>query len=211
MHRVVETQVQNRDLVGERREQIIRAAIVVFRRKGFHESTTRDLAEEAGVTQSNIYNYVKSKGDILYLVCSHLVDIYLTCLDEVVEKHSDPHVRLVKAVESIISLMSEHKDELILLYNETHSLNGNDRILVLQTVERFTKQFQGLLDAYAAGGGSLRIKNRRLAANFLSFVPAIVALRGWDISKHTKKEEAEEGILTFILGGLGVLLPEENA
>ncbi|MGI6854634.1 TetR/AcrR family transcriptional regulator [Mesorhizobium sp. 1B3] len=51
--------------------------ITVYRRSGFHRATMRSIAQESGVTQSNIYNYVRTKGDIRYLVCEHLVGLYV--------------------------------------------------------------------------------------------------------------------------------------
>lgn len=204
MQRAIGAQVQDEGLVNERRERIIRAAITVFRRNGFHAATTRSIAEEAGVTQSNIYNYVRSKGDILYLVCEHLVGLYISCVDRVIVEHDDPHDRVVGALRGIMAVMFDHRDELVLLYNEVHALEKPDRKLVLKAVAQFIRQFQTLLDAYVASGGLLRVSNSRVAANILSFVPAIVALRWWDISLHSNREEAEKAIFEFILAGLGI-------
>jgi AcrR family transcriptional regulator len=62
--------------VREKREQLIAAAIRVFIEKGFHNATVRDIGRAAGMTQGTIYNYVRSKDDILYLVCDRIVSEY---------------------------------------------------------------------------------------------------------------------------------------
>jgi AcrR family transcriptional regulator len=211
MQRAIDAQVQDEGLVSERRERIIAAAITVFRRKGFHGATTRCIADEAGVTQSNIYNYVRSKGDILYLVCEHLVALYTSSVDKVIDQHDDPYERVTGALRGITAVMFDHRDELVLLYNEVHALEKPDRKLVLKAVAHLIKQFQTLLDSYVAAGGSLRLSNRRLAANILSFVPAIIALRWWDISLHSNRGEAEQVIFEFILAGLGIPLTRDPA
>ncbi|APH73495.1 TetR/AcrR family transcriptional regulator [Aquibium oceanicum] len=208
MQRAINAQVQDTTRVSETRERIIRAAIAVFRRKGFHGATTRCMAEEAGVTQSNIYNYVRSKDDILYLVCEHLVGLYSASVDRVMRDHADPYDRLINALRGIMAVMFEHRDELVLLYNEVHALQKPDRKLVLKAVARFIRQFQQLLDDYVADGGRLRFANTRISANLLSFVPAIVALRWWDLSLHSDRQEAEQAIFDFILAGLGIPGPE---
>ena len=41
----------------ERKDQIIAAALELFRRKGFADVSTRDLAEHAGLSRSHIYHY----------------------------------------------------------------------------------------------------------------------------------------------------------
>jgi AcrR family transcriptional regulator len=51
--------------VEDRREQIVRAAMRVFARKGFDRATNKDIAREAGITPGLIYHYFKSKEDLL--------------------------------------------------------------------------------------------------------------------------------------------------
>ena len=41
----------------ERKDQIIAAALELFRQKGFADVSTRDLAEHAGLSRSHIYHY----------------------------------------------------------------------------------------------------------------------------------------------------------
>ena len=45
--------------------QILEAAIKVFARQGFHQSTVAQIAKEAGVADGTIYLYFKNKDDIL--------------------------------------------------------------------------------------------------------------------------------------------------
>jgi AcrR family transcriptional regulator len=49
----------------ERRGQILKAALDVFARKGYHAANVSDVAAEAGVSQGTIYWYFKSKEDLL--------------------------------------------------------------------------------------------------------------------------------------------------
>src|SRR6478672_8270389 len=109
MNRPIVSQVQNEKLIVDRRERIIRAAITVFRRSGFHVATTKDIAHEADLTQSNLYNYVSSKHDVLFLVCEHLVQLYQGAVDETITQHDDAHGRLVEALRSVITVMSAHR------------------------------------------------------------------------------------------------------
>ncbi|HTV71245.1 MAG TPA: TetR/AcrR family transcriptional regulator [Rhizobiaceae bacterium] len=204
MQRTIGAQIQDEQLVSERRQKIILAAIKVFREKGFHQATTKDVAVAAGTTQSNLYNYVRTKDDILYLVCEHLVGLYDEGVEQVVANFEDPYDRLVHAVRAVTKVMYTHREELLLLYNETHALEKPDRRLILKAVSRFTSRFQDLLVAYEAAFGQTRIANKRVAANLLSFVPALVALRGWDLSLHATRDEVENGIFDFIIGGLGI-------
>jgi len=55
-------------VVGDRREQIIDAAISVFSRKGFSRTINQDIAREAGITPGLIYHYFENKDDLLQAI-----------------------------------------------------------------------------------------------------------------------------------------------
>ena len=48
----------------ERRQEIIRAAVEVFARNGFGGSTTREIAENAGISEAMIYSHFRNKQDL---------------------------------------------------------------------------------------------------------------------------------------------------
>ena len=68
----IPTQVKNPDLVERRRRQIADAAVQLFMKKGFHKSTTRQIAQAAGISIGSLYEYFTCKEDILYLVCDFI-------------------------------------------------------------------------------------------------------------------------------------------
>jgi TetR/AcrR family transcriptional regulator, fatty acid metabolism regulator protein len=49
----------------DRRRELVRAAIHVFARKGFHAARVGDIAEEAGVAHGLLYHYFRSKEEVL--------------------------------------------------------------------------------------------------------------------------------------------------
>jgi len=202
--RAIASQIQNELLVADRRERIIRAAITVFRNSGYHQATTKDVALEAGMTQSNLYNYVSSKQDVLFMVCEHLVSLYQKAVEETLGRSDDPHETLVEALRAVISVMSGYKDEVQLLYNETHALEKPDRKIILASISKLIRAFEDLLKDYEKAYGPCAIRNRRIAANFLSFVPAMVALRSWDMAPLATREEVDAALLQFTLSGLGI-------
>jgi AcrR family transcriptional regulator len=64
----VHSNIKTARLIDPRRKQIIKGAMQVISTKGFHGATVRDIAEAAGLTVGTMYNYVRSKEDILYIV-----------------------------------------------------------------------------------------------------------------------------------------------
>ncbi|NGQ95173.1 TetR/AcrR family transcriptional regulator [Brevibacillus sp. SYP-B805] len=52
----------------EKQRQILRASVKLFAEKGFHASSTADIAKEAGVAEGTIFRHYKSKKDLLLAV-----------------------------------------------------------------------------------------------------------------------------------------------
>src|SRR5436305_13405969 len=49
-------------------EDIVSAAAKVFRTKGYHAATVRDIADEVGILKGSLYHHCSSKEELLYLV-----------------------------------------------------------------------------------------------------------------------------------------------
>jgi TetR/AcrR family fatty acid metabolism transcriptional regulator len=59
-------------LIAARRTQILDAAAKVFAAKGFHPTTIKDIAKEAGIADGTIYHYFESKGALLLGIFDHM-------------------------------------------------------------------------------------------------------------------------------------------
>ena len=64
-----------------RRQEILRAAARVFRRRGFDAAGMREIAEEADLSPGNLYHYFKGKQEILYFCQDRALDTMLDALD----------------------------------------------------------------------------------------------------------------------------------
>jgi len=86
--------------IRDRRGATDRAALDVFQEKGFHATTVRDIGRAAGLTQGTIYNYVRSKEDILFLVCDRVVAEYISRMEEAAARRANPALRLREALRA---------------------------------------------------------------------------------------------------------------
>jgi AcrR family transcriptional regulator len=71
-------------LIEARRNQILDAAVEVFAEKGFHHTTTKDIASRAGIAEGTIYNYFEGKDDLLIGMMARLTELE-TLGDELAE------------------------------------------------------------------------------------------------------------------------------
>ncbi len=143
--RHIPTEVKDQDLVARRRRQVVDAAVQLFVQKGFHKTTTREIAKAAGFSIGTLYEYVKSKEDVLYLVCQaihHQMEQRLQARLHLVERGS---VALEAAIDVYFRVCDQMSDHILLIYQETKSLTPESRRYVLEHEERITAIFAELL------------------------------------------------------------------
>jgi AcrR family transcriptional regulator len=198
----VVARIKDRALVERRRGQIVEAARAVFREKGFHRATVRDIGRAARMTQGSLYNYVRTKEDILFLICDELVTTYQRLMKDVIARHRDPDACLRAAIRGLIQIMDERQDEVLLMYHESHSLPRKALHSVLSRVHEFIEDFASVVKD-AAAAAKLPVSNVRITANILTFLPTIVALRRWDLQRCAHRAEVVDELVGFMMRGLG--------
>ena len=197
----IPTTVKNQKLVKKRREQIVRAAIELFALKGYHETTLRDLAEEASISYGNIYDYVGSKEDILFLIHQYLCDIIFEELVTAVEGVNDPLEKLRRMVRAEFNLMDNWANAILLLYQEGRVLKGDFLKSFLSKEHQHVQFFERTINE-CIQEGQLRECNSRLAANLVKCMVDGWVLKRWDLRGHATRLEAEKAILQLLLNGL---------
>ena len=200
--RRIKTATKNPDRVRERRESLINAAIAVFIEKGFHNATVRDIGRVANMTQGTIYNYVSSKDDILYMVCDRIVAEYNEQARRALDTSHEPAERVRSAVRAISQVMYRHRREILLIYQDSHLLDKRSRRVILARVEEFIGMFERIITDAARELG-VPLPYPHLSANMLTFLPVMIALRGWSLKNDVPSEEVIDEITAFIVRGLG--------
>jgi TetR/AcrR family fatty acid metabolism transcriptional regulator len=67
---------------GDKRERILRAAVKVFAKNGFHATRVSEVAKAAGVADGTIYLYFKSKDELLVSLFEDRVERLLAFMRE---------------------------------------------------------------------------------------------------------------------------------
>jgi len=191
LRRPIPTLVKDQDLVLEKRRQIIDAAVNLFCEKGFHQTTTREIARDAGISVGALYEYVKSKEDVLYLVCDAIHSEMESRLAEGIREGANARDSLAQAVDSYIRACDRMQDSILLIYQETSSLDPESRSYVLANDERITSMFADIL-RQGRNDGSLRVpddKALQLMAHNITVLGHMWAFRRWFLHKHYELDE----------------------
>lgn len=82
------------------RDRLVAAAVEAFAAKGFHGTTTRDIASAAGMSPAALYVHHRSKEDLLYLISRSGHKATLQLVEEGVAGSPDPVEQLVAVVRA---------------------------------------------------------------------------------------------------------------
>lgn len=86
---------------GEKRQQLLDAAVRVFARKGFHASRVGDIAEEAGVAHGLLYHYFESKDQLLEEIFRENWSVLLERI-AAVEENDEPAEQQLRHIAAIL-------------------------------------------------------------------------------------------------------------
>jgi AcrR family transcriptional regulator len=81
-------------------EQIYETALVVFAKFGFQKTAMRDIAAELGMTQSNIYLYVKNKRDLYEKSVLHAICKFEKSMIDALRKQDDVVMQIIAMSEA---------------------------------------------------------------------------------------------------------------
>ncbi len=110
-------QEAQRSKYQHQRQVAIRAAAAVFAEKGFHGSSTRDIAERMGIKQGSLYYYFKSKEEALGEVCLFGIEDYVRRMETIAATDQPFEAKLVATVTSHLSSYRE-KNEALKVHND---------------------------------------------------------------------------------------------
>src|SRR5215470_15736920 len=68
---------RNGELSPDREEQVRAAALRLFKEKGYHATSMRDIAAEVGINKGSLYSYIRSKEDLLIPVFERAMGLLL--------------------------------------------------------------------------------------------------------------------------------------
>lgn len=182
--REVQSSVKDESLIEIRRQQMIQGAVKLFKEKGFHRTTTREIAKEAGFSIGTLYEYIRAKEDVLFLVCDSIYNEVQSRLATLSMEEGTVD-GLKSAIHQYYELIHDMTDEYVVMYQESKSLPKDALQYVLKKELEMVALFENILQA-CVKSGELRIDEEQitLAAHHIVVQGQMWAFRRWALTKH---------------------------
>ncbi len=133
--------------------RVLGAALDVFAEKGYHGTTTRQLADRSGLSVPGIYHHYKSKQDIL-------LDLMMVIVDELIERSrfavaeadDDPRSQFDALVSSMLLFHVYRRKGAIVSTSELRSLEPGNRRKYLERRDELQLMLDEIIDRGVSTG-----------------------------------------------------------
>jgi TetR/AcrR family fatty acid metabolism transcriptional regulator len=95
---------------SDKRDRILKAAVKVFAKNGFHATRVSEVAKAAGVADGTIYLYFKSKEELLVSLFEDRVEKLLAFMKDELPKQETAQSRLRALVEMQLGLLEGERE-----------------------------------------------------------------------------------------------------
>lgn len=201
--REIRVTVKDEELVKKRRNQIIKGAVNLFKEKGFHRTTTREIARAAGFSIGTLYEYIQRKEDVLYLVCDYIYDEVYERFQKEREDDLSPLENLKKGIISYFRVVDGLQDEFLVMYQETKSLSKDALPYVLKKEMEMTAILEdSIRQCVESGELHLSEEQIKLFSHNIIVQGQMWAFRRWSLQKMFTFEEYIDRQIGYIFSGI---------
>jgi TetR/AcrR family transcriptional regulator, cholesterol catabolism regulator len=149
-----------------KRHEIFFAAAGLFLDRGFNETSMREIAAAAGMGKSSLYDYFKTKDEILCWYFEDNIEGFNAVARDIAQQNMDPVEKLRRILHMQLERLLENRDFYIRLSIEVQRLGADSQI----QIQKKRHAYQDLIREIIEDGvrqGVFRPVNSLLASRLL--------------------------------------------
>jgi TetR/AcrR family transcriptional regulator, cholesterol catabolism regulator len=176
------------------------AAAKVFAERGYHGSTTQDIADVLGIRQASLYYYFPSKEVALEVVCARSAEGFLRTAQAIAAGPGTPTERLSALIRGHISPILERGDYIKVFLTQRHFLPNPSRQRVAQVSRGIEAVFEATVREGVRSGDFQSDLDPHLT--MLAILGAANAVPSWYRKEGYSLEKIAADIIRMVLGGI---------
>jgi len=182
---------------ARRRKEIFDASAHLFLEKGFNETSMREIAEAAGVGKSTLYDYFKTKDEIILFCFDQEIDKITQCAQEIIQQDLDVIEKVRRITKIQMDSLVANKNFFLRLNFEADRLSPESQ----QRIQAKRHAYQDLMRHLIEDGirlGEFRPVNPLFAARGIFTLLSIAVFTTRPTG--TPEEMLEEALAIFFKG-----------
>jgi AcrR family transcriptional regulator len=134
------------------RQQILEAALKLFRRKGYPGTSMTDIADAVGLTKGGLYHHVDKKGDLLRELHDEMVTAMFDRVKRNVDPEPDSKKQLATWIRMHASIMHDYLDQIAVFFTEMEHLDKKTLKRIIPRRDEFLRRLAEILRTGAERG-----------------------------------------------------------
>lgn len=190
------------------RARILEAALGTFSRFGYRGARVDQIAEDAGMSKSNLLYYFGSKSEIYKAVLADLLDRWLAPL-RTLDPEGDPRAELTAYIEQKLRFSADYPQASRLFANEMLQGAPMMRDVLEGPLKALVEEKSQVLRHWAESGRIRPVDPTHLifliwatTQTYADFAPQIEAITGSGIHDEAFRRQALQALTDLIFAGL---------
>ena len=126
-------------------ERILNVAIVLFKARGYHGTSVRELAQAVNIEPASLYYHFRSKQEILFAIFERIMNAVLDGLGGAMASAATPEKQLRSAVRFHVLFHIARQDEAFISHSELRSLSPPNRRRIIAKRDRYEAMIRTIL------------------------------------------------------------------
>jgi len=128
-----------------RRAQIEKTASRLFRERGFHGTSVRDIADAVGLQGGSLYAHISGKEDLLWSISNASADRFFAAITPIVQSNDDLPRKLRNAIIAHVGVITGDLDAAAVYTTEWRHLETDRRAEMARRRDEYESLFRGLI------------------------------------------------------------------
>ena len=180
-----------------RADQLLETATLLFKEKGYHNTSMQDLADALGMQKGSLYYYIDSKEELLRELLEQATSILGAQIDEIYAADLSPGEKLQRALENHGQAIMDHLNLVTVYLQEYRSLPPERLQEALATREHYERRLMQILQDGIASGQFRQVDVKMTVFGFLGML-------NWTHQWFTPEGELTSGEIAVILADLAM-------
>lgn len=186
---------------GDKRQQIIKAALKVFSQKGFHEAKVDEIAQLADVGKGTVYEYFSSKAELFQEMFREGMQFYLRNLNSDLKPAMTCREKFLQIAHMHLKFVVHYKDLAKITMTEQMYFNEDFRKWIWENKVQKVKLLEQIIEEGITKGEFRGVDANAAALAFTGALGAMFSPLVFTKSKANYKELLEP-VMDIIFNGL---------
>ena len=194
------SKIKDNELIKAKQNDICMAAERLFAKKGYHNTSTREIAEQSKISVGSLYDYINNKEDILFMLSRRFHSEIVKEVLKVLNSGLGVIQELKGTIETTLRVIDRFQEYVLFTYRDSKMLKKEDLIAVLEQESFVTDTFTKIIKK-GVEQGLFETDEPEIMANMISIMTHSWALKRYNL-KRFSLFSFQQVLNRFVLNGL---------